>query len=104
MTSKPRNLTSGEIPVGLHMPNPNPHPVQDPPIVELHELGWQHLGQEIRITGRDVTLGPHAALPKTYAGVVESMHMNRQRTRVVLHILVARRQFKTPRVIEMTNG
>lgn len=57
----------------------------EPELVPAHSLCAQHIGQDVSVTGRKAgMLGELESTVKVHTGVLQSVHMNAARVRVVL--------------------
>lgn len=70
-------------------------------LTDVRKLRHCHLGQEIRVMGRDVTLGQHQAPPTVITGVLQNLRMNKMRIVLVMDVQFPRRPVPQSRVIEV---
>jgi hypothetical protein len=73
----------------------------DIPRVSADVLGRSFIGTEVTVLGRDVTLGENKAVPILHRGIVESLHINQRRVRLVMKRHM-RASISQSRVIEVT--
>lgn len=70
-------------------------------VVTVETLKHSHIGKEIAVQGRDITVGQHLASPITIAGTLDSYRVSKRRAVLTMMVQIRTMTARQPRIVEI---